>query len=61
MIIRYKRHARDRMFDRGISKDIVRIAIQRGSKSMQKDGILATYGYIQVPYVKEVMYIGLKR
>ena len=40
------------MFDRGISKDLVRIAIQRGSKTKQTDGILATYGYMQVAYVK---------
>lgn len=52
MIIRYKKHARDRMFDRGISRDLVRIAIQRGSKTKQTDGILATYGYMQVAYVK---------
>ena len=52
MIIRYKKHARERMFDRGISKELVRLAIQRGSKTKQRDGILASYSYIQVAYVK---------
>ncbi len=43
-------HARDQMHDRGITKREVLLAIERGSKFRQTDGLLAVYSYVRVAY-----------
>jgi uncharacterized protein YktB (UPF0637 family) len=45
-----KDHAKKRMDLRGIDKDQIKRAIQRGSKVKQTDGLLTTHTYIQVAY-----------
>ncbi len=46
----YKKHALDMMTDRGITKKQVEIALKRGSKFKQTDGLLAKYSYYSVAY-----------
>jgi|GEM_PF-1183416 len=48
----FKEHAVERMLDRGITKEQVRRAIERGSKFKQTDGMLSTYTYFSVAYKK---------
>lgn len=60
MIIRFSKHAEERMMERGISIDEVEAAIKSGSKYLQKPNkIIAAYGYFSVVYKKsgEVYYI----
>ena len=45
-----KDYAKKRMDLRGIDKDQIKRAIQRGAKVKQTDGLLATHTYIQVAY-----------
>ena len=50
MIIIYKKHAVEMMAERGITKEQVEIALRRGNKFKQTDGILAKYSYFAVAY-----------
>lgn len=53
MIIKLTKHASQQMKERGISKEMVKIALERGSKSMQgNNNFLASYTYIKVAYKK---------
>jgi len=44
------RHARDMMTMRGVDEEQIKRVIERGSKTKQTDGLLATYTYIAVAY-----------
>lgn len=43
-------HAKEHMIERGITKHQIIDAIKRGSKVVQTDGFLVSYGYIKVAY-----------
>ena len=43
-------HARQQMFDRGIDEEQIKIAIKKGSKIKQTDGLKAIHSYIGVCY-----------
>ena len=43
-------HAQERMDQHGITREQVKVAVQRGAKVSQTDGLLATYGYIGVAF-----------
>ena len=43
-------HAKSQMVERGVSEKQVIDAIKKGAKVMQTDGLLASYGYIQIAY-----------
>lgn len=60
MIIKYSRHARERMILRGITKKEVEDGIKMGSKELQKpDKILSYYKYFCVVYkkIKDKVYV----
>lgn len=38
------------MIERGIGREMVELALKRGSKTKQADGLLATYGYVRIAY-----------
>ncbi len=44
------KHAKERMADKAVSKEMVIEAIRKGAKINQTDGYLASYGYIKVAY-----------
>ncbi|MBU0460413.1 MAG: DUF4258 domain-containing protein [Nanoarchaeota archaeon] len=46
----YKQHAVKMMAERGITKEQVEIALKRGNKFKQTDGILAKYSYFAIAY-----------
>ena len=46
----YRKHAIEMMAERGISKEQVEIALKRGNKFKQTDGILAKHTYFAVAY-----------
>lgn len=48
--VRYSRHARERMVERGISEKEVAKAILKGSKRTQDGKIVAAYMYFEVVY-----------
>ncbi|NOZ76600.1 MAG: DUF4258 domain-containing protein [Euryarchaeota archaeon] len=48
--IRYSRHARLRMVERGISHQEVKNAINKGAKRLQGSKIVSTYAYFEVVY-----------
>lgn len=48
----FKKHALERMIDRGITKEQVKTTIERGSKFKQTNGFLAKYTYFSVAYKK---------
>lgn len=51
MRLKFTRHASEQLKERGISKELVRLAIQRGSKARQeKSHFVASYTYIRVAY-----------
>lgn len=52
MIIKPSKHAKRMMVERGITKELIKIAIQRGSKVRQTDGYLSSYSYISVAWKK---------
>lgn len=62
------RHAADAMTERGVNIEMIRLVIERGSKTKQTSGLLATYGYVRIAYyvvgdtfvVKTVMIEGAK-
>jgi len=45
-------HAYNKMADRGIDEEQIKIAIIRGAKFKQTNGYLAIYTYIRVAYKK---------
>ena len=57
--IKYSKHARLRMVERGISVNEVSEAINKGSKSRQEDKILAAHKNLEVVFKKqnEVCYV----
>lgn len=58
MIIILSKHAKGMMVERGITKEQIKIAIQRGSKIKQTDGFKSVYSYIGVCYkIKGDKYI----
>ncbi|MBI3050853.1 DUF4258 domain-containing protein [Candidatus Woesearchaeota archaeon] len=52
MIIRLTDHARQRMSENAITLEMVRNALKYGSRTVQTDGLKATYGYYEVAYKK---------
>jgi hypothetical protein len=50
--IRYGKHARLRMVERGVSEMEVKNAIIKGEKRNQNDKIIASYSYFEVVYKK---------
>lgn len=62
------RHAEDAIVERGVTIEMVRLVLERGSKTMQTSGLLASYGCVRVAYyvsgdtfvVKTVMIEGAK-
>ncbi|MBI3051873.1 DUF4258 domain-containing protein [Candidatus Woesearchaeota archaeon] len=51
-------HAQERMVEKGITRQQVIGTIKRGSKVVQTDGFLASFGYVKVAYaVKGDNYI----
>ena len=50
--IRYGKHARLRMVERGVSELEVRNAIIKGAKRNQDGKIIASYSYFEVVYKK---------
>lgn len=50
MIIKITRHALDRMCEYAVTKEMVKEAIQKGSKFRQTDGILSKYKCCSVAY-----------
>ncbi len=60
MLLKFSRHAEEKMIERGISVREVENAIRGGSRFVQKpDKIVAEYGYLSVVYKKvgEVHYV----
>ena len=53
MKLKFTKHASQQLKERGISKELVKLAIERGSKSRQgKNHFILTYTYIKVAYKK---------
>lgn len=50
--IKYSKHARLRMVERGISNEEVKNAITKGAKRLQDDKIISSYSYFEVVYRK---------
>ncbi|MBI3033736.1 DUF4258 domain-containing protein [Candidatus Woesearchaeota archaeon] len=50
MILLLSEHAKKRMAEHAITKEMVKEAIERGSKIRQTDGYLANYTYFLVAY-----------
>ena len=50
--IKYSKHARERMVERGISKNEISNAIQKGQKRAQNGKIITSYTYFEVVYKK---------
>ena len=50
MILLLSEHAKKRMAEHALTKEMVKEAIERGSKARQSNGLLATYTYFQVAY-----------
>ena len=48
----YKKHAVEMMAERGITKEQVEVALKRGNKFKQTDGLLAKHSYYAVAYKK---------
>ena len=50
MIIKITEHAKFKMYEEGIKEEMIREAIQKGSKFKQSDGYLSVYKYYSVAY-----------
>ena len=50
MIIKITEHAKFKMYEEGITEDMVKEAIKKGSKFKQTDGLLTIYRYYSVAY-----------
>mgnify|MGYP001323042335 CR=1 FL=1 len=58
MFLVFTFHAKEQMVARGVSKQQVLDCLKKGSKVKQTDGLLASFGYIQVAYkVKGETYV----
>lgn len=57
--IKYSRHARLRMIERGISENEVEQAIVRGNKRIKENAIISAYLYFEVVYrkVTDAIYV----
>ncbi len=57
--IRYSKHARLRMMERGISPQEVKNAIDKGAKRIQGGKIVSAYSYFEVVYKKvgDMLYV----
>ncbi|MDI6640551.1 MAG: DUF4258 domain-containing protein [Methanocellales archaeon] len=57
--IRYGKHARFRMVERGISDKEIRTAIIKGTKRIQNGKIVSSYLYFEVVYkkIKDEIYV----
>lgn len=57
--IRYSRHARLRMVERGISENEVEQAILKGNKRIKENAIISAHLYFEVVYRKimDVVYV----
>lgn len=44
------KHAKERMADKAVSKEMIMDAIKKGAKVRQTNGYLASHGYIKVAY-----------
>ena len=53
MYLRFSRHARLRMVERGISASEVRAAVLKGVKRRQGDRLVASNLYVEVVYRKD--------
>ena len=52
LILRYTKHARARMIERGIASSEVKEAIIKGTKRIQDDKLISSYSYFEVVYKK---------
>ena len=52
MRLKISRHAKERMVLRSVTKEQIKICIQRGAKERQTDGMLSSYAYLQVAWKK---------
>ena len=52
LILRYTKHARVRMIERGIANSEVKEAIIKGTKRIQDDKLISSYSYFEVVYKK---------
>ena len=50
MIIKITEHTKFKMYEEGITEDMIKEAIKKGSKFKQTDGFLAVYKYYSVAY-----------
>lgn len=46
------KHAKEKMVIHGITKEQIKVAIERGAKIKQTEGYLASYTYLKVAYKK---------
>jgi len=54
------KHAKQQMAERGITKEQVKLAIQRGSRIKQTDGYLSSYTYLIIAWKKLEEYYKIK-
>lgn len=52
MIIKLSEHAGEMAIERGISKELIKITIKRGSRARQTDGYLSSCSYVNVAWKK---------
>lgn len=51
-VLLFTKHSKEKIILHGITKEQVKIAIERGAKVRQTNGFLASYAYIKVAYKK---------
>jgi len=52
MIIKIGKHAKERAVEKGISDEMIKLTIKRGSRVRQTDGYLSSYSYVSVAWKK---------
>ncbi|HLC55903.1 MAG TPA: DUF4258 domain-containing protein [Candidatus Nanoarchaeia archaeon] len=52
MRLKIGKHAKERMILRGVTKEQIKICIQRGATVRQTDGMLSSYTYLEVAWKK---------
>jgi len=59
MIIKLAKHAKEMAVERGVTKEQIKITIQRGSKIRQTDGYLSSYSYFNIAWkrVGEIYFV----
>ena len=50
MIIKIPEHARFKVYEEGVTEDMIKEAIKKGSKYKQTGGFLCVYNYYSVAY-----------